>query len=419
MVLHRVLGGEHDLPYSRARRSRQAGGQHFDLLALLDKARNQEVVELVRLDAEDGLVLRDQPLAHHVDGDAHRGQAGPLAVARLQHVERPILDGELEVLHIAIVFFHLPGHGAQMVVDLGHGALKLGNGQGRADAADDIFALRVHEVLAEEDVLAGGRVAGKAHAGPGALAQVAEDHGLHVYRRAQPVVDVVDAPVGLGAIVLPTAEDGVAGLHQLIQRPLRKVLAGLLAHQLLVFGDDLLQRIGPQFVVELHGLLLLDAFEDVLEFLLRNIQHHVAEHLDQAAVGIIGKAGILAALRQGFDGVIVQAEVQNRVHHAGHGELGAGADRNQQRVLARAQLLSLQLLQPRQGGVHLNVHLRADRSAHVFATGLGLNGKARGHRQPGVGHLRQARALAAQHVLHLAVAVGRPAAEEIHILDWG
>jgi hypothetical protein len=55
---------------------------------------------------------------------------------------------------------------------------------------------------------------------------------------------VVDAAIGLGAIVLPAPEDGVAGLDQLIERALRKVLAGLFADQLLVLDDDLLQRVG-------------------------------------------------------------------------------------------------------------------------------------------------------------------------------
>ncbi len=46
---------------------------------------------------------------------------------------------------------------------------------------------------------------------PESLAQVAEDHGLHVDGCAEPVVDVVDAAIGLGAVVLPASEDGVAG----------------------------------------------------------------------------------------------------------------------------------------------------------------------------------------------------------------
>ncbi len=255
VVLDGVFGGEDDLADSGAGRGRQAGGEDFDLLALFVEARNQEVVELVGLDAEDGFFLRDEAFADHVDGDADGGQAGALAIAGLQHVELAILDGELEVLHVAVVLFQAPGDVAELLVDLGHGLFELADGKRSADAGDHVLALRVHQVLAEEDLLAGGGIAGEADAGAGVLAQVAEDHGLHVDGGAEPVVDVVDAAIGLGALVLPAAEDGVARLHELIQRILREILAGLLLDQLLVLGDDLLERVGLELVVELDLLL--------------------------------------------------------------------------------------------------------------------------------------------------------------------
>ena len=146
--------------------------------------------------------------------------------------------------------------------------------------------------------------------------------------------------------------------------------------------------------------------EDVLELLLGNIEDDVAEHLDQAAIGVVGKARIAAALGQGFDGLVVEAEVEDGVHHAGHGELCAGADGDEQRILAGAELLALQLFQPREGGMHLDVDLRADGAAHVFAAGFGLNGESGRDGQSGIGHLGQAGAFAAEHVLHAAVAVG-------------
>ncbi len=55
--LDRFFGGEDNLPDSRARRCRQAGREHFDVLALLVEAGHEEVVKLVRLDAEDGFFL--------------------------------------------------------------------------------------------------------------------------------------------------------------------------------------------------------------------------------------------------------------------------------------------------------------------------------------------------------------------------
>ena len=88
----------------------------------------------------DGFFLRDEAFAHHINGDANGGEAGTLAVAGLQHVELSILDGELEILHVAIVLFHLPGDGAEMVVDLGHGALEFADRAG-ANTGDNVFAL--------------------------------------------------------------------------------------------------------------------------------------------------------------------------------------------------------------------------------------------------------------------------------------
>ena len=241
-----------------------------------------------------------------------------------------------------------------------------------------------------------GGIAGEADAGAGVLAQVAENHGLHVDRGAQPVVDVVDAAIGLGALILPAPEDRVAGLHQLIERVLGKLLVSLFLDQLLVLGDDFLQRIGSEFVIELHALAMLDGVENVFELLLFNVENHIAKHLNQAAVGVISEAGIIAASGQRFDCLIVEAQVENGVHHAGHGELGAGADRDEEGIFALAEFLPLQLLKPLQGSVHLNIDLGADGAAHVFAAGFSLDGEPRGNRQTGICHFGQAGTLAAQ-----------------------
>ena len=144
-----------------------------------------------------------RPFFHHLDGDADRGTPGALTVARLQHVQAAVLDGELEVLHVAIVLFQPRGDLAKLVVGLRLDLLELGDVHRGADAGDDIFALRVHQELAVKLFHAGGGIAGEADAGAAGLAQVAEDHGLHVDGGAEHVVDVVDAAIVLGAIVQP------------------------------------------------------------------------------------------------------------------------------------------------------------------------------------------------------------------------
>ena len=50
--------------------------------------RVQELVELARVDAGDGLLARDEPLVDHLHRDAQRRRGRPLPRARLQEVER-------------------------------------------------------------------------------------------------------------------------------------------------------------------------------------------------------------------------------------------------------------------------------------------------------------------------------------------
>ena len=145
------------------------------------------------------------------------------------------------------------------------------------------------------------------------------------------------------------------------QGVLRERLAGLLLHQLLVADDDFLQIFGGQVGIQLGLGLLLLAVEDCVEIVLRDFEHHGAVHLDEAAVAIVGEARIAALGDDGFDGLVVQAEVEDGIHHARHGELGAGAHADQQRVGGVAELLAHAAFQLLEGVEHLLVDLGRDR----------------------------------------------------------
>ena len=49
------------------------------------------------------------PSSTRSTGDLQRGGGGALAVTGLQHVELAVLDGELHILHVAIVIFQRAG----------------------------------------------------------------------------------------------------------------------------------------------------------------------------------------------------------------------------------------------------------------------------------------------------------------------
>ena len=175
----------------------------------------QQLIERGWIDAQDGFVLCDQTFAGHIDGDLQRRFRSAFAVARLQHVELTAFDGELDVLHVAIMGFelfvdvdqlgeHLRHRLFQRLTRLFHlDARGFGERLWRADAGDDVFALRVYEIFAVEFLIAGAGVARKGDARGGGLAHIAEHHGLDVDGRAPAFGDVVVLAIEDRAIVHP------------------------------------------------------------------------------------------------------------------------------------------------------------------------------------------------------------------------
>jgi hypothetical protein len=144
-----------------------------------------------------------------------------------------------------------------------------------------------------------------------------------------------------GAVVLPRTKYCVARHDQLIVSILREVMLGVLLDDFLVFRNHFFQRLSVKVGIELGFFLFLLGIEDFVERCLRNLQHDVAKHLNQTTVRIVRKPRVVATFRKPLDALIVQAEVENRIHHAGHGKLRTGADTYQQRVLALSELLAL------------------------------------------------------------------------------
>ena len=199
------------------------------LVSVLSEAwieqRMQQLIELGRGHAQHGFFLVDQTFLYHLDRDAQRRRAGSLAVARLQHEQLAVLDGELEILHVAIVLFEAAGDVAKLAVSVGHHFFQIRNGQGRANAGHHVFALRIQQELAPENLFARGRIAREADARAGSLAQIAEHHGLDIGGRADVVGNLFHAPIGDRVLAPPGAEHSVARHGELLARVLRKRLS--------------------------------------------------------------------------------------------------------------------------------------------------------------------------------------------------
>ena len=307
---------------------------------------------------------------------------------------------------------------SQLSVGARHDLLERHDRLRGTNARHHVLTLRVHEELAVELPGPGCGVAGEPDARRRPVTGVPEDHHLDVHRGADVVRDVVDAPVFLRARVVPRPEHGVAGHAQLREGVLGKGLPRPTLHDGLVTPDDLAERLLVEVGIEAGAPALLDRVELLFERVLGNFEHDVAEHLDEAAVAVVGEPAVRRPCLQPLDGFVGQAEVQDRVHHPRHRELRAGPHADEQGVLAGTERRAGNLLERAQVGDHLQVHRLGEMSMPGVVERAGFRGNREPwrHRQAGVGHLRQSRALAAQQVLHRAIAVGLALPEEVDVL---
>src|SRR5580704_3658396 len=367
----------------------------------------EQLIDLARLDAKHGLAFGDEAFADHLDGDLHRGFGGALATARLQHVQLAALDGELHVLHIAVVLLELASDLLELLVRLGKVRRHRSDRLGRADACDDILALRVGEVLAIQLALAGRRIPGERNPGPGVVTHVAEDHRLDVDRGAEVVGNAVVVAVVGGPLVVPRLEHGADGGAQLRHRILWELRARIALDDRPVLDDQFLERGRAEVGVRLRLLARLHRVERFLEQLTVDSEHDLAEELDEPAMSIERKPPVLGELREPFKCRRVEAEVEDRVHHARHREFRPTADAHEERIARVAEALAGRLLDDLERLLHLLPEAVGKlRTLGVEGiAGLGGDREARRDRQAGPGHLGDARTLPTEQVTHRGTAL--------------
>ena len=125
----------------------------------------KQLIESHRIDAQNGCLLVDQPLAHHIHRHLERRPGSTLAGAGLEHPQLALLHREFDVLHVAIMAFEQVESLRQFGESLRHGLFHArrfrpgilarlpGQILRRADAGDDVLPLRVHKPLAVERLL--------------------------------------------------------------------------------------------------------------------------------------------------------------------------------------------------------------------------------------------------------------------------
>ena len=205
------------------------------------------------------------------------------------------------------------------------------------------------------------------------------------------VGDVVVTAIDVGTGVVPAAEYSLDGAQQLFLGIGGEVLTDLGLVLGLELAGQLLQVLGGELHILSDALLGLHLVNELLKILLAHLHDHVGVHLDKAAIAVPGPEGVIGLLCNDRHHVLVEAQIQDGVHHAGHGGPCAGADGNQQRILVIAELLAGDLLHLLDIFHDLGHDLVVDLAAVliVLGAGLGGDGEALRHGQTDVGHFRQ------------------------------
>ena len=111
-------------------------------------------------------------------------------------------------------------------------------------------------------------------------------------------------------------------------------------------------------------------------------EHDVRIHRDEAAIAVVGEAAVAGEIGERFHGLVVEAEIENGIHHARHRGPRAGSDRDQKRIFGIAERFAGQLadifqrlldlrLQFLRIGLVVLVEIRADRGRDGEAGGTG------------------------------------------------
>jgi len=301
---------EDDPPRGRTRTGCQPSSQHGTvsfcfLFGFWGKSRAQQLIHLIRVNPQESLFLADNAFPHHVDGGLEGGKSGALSGAGLEHPQLPSLDGEFNVLHVAIVAIQLGANALELAIDFRHllfqgyfvavTLLVLVDGFRGPDAGHHILTLGIHQILPVKDIFSRCRVTGEGHAGPAVFSHVAEHHGLDVDRGAHMLRNIVQLPVGNGAGIVPGAKDGRYRPPQLVHGVLAKFQVFALPNECFVALHKLLQIAGAELIVEFYATLLAHLLKNHIEGIMLILgfrfepQHYVPVHVHKSAVAVVGK----------------------------------------------------------------------------------------------------------------------------------
>ena len=234
----------------------------------------------------------------------------------------------------------------KIVVNLWHFVFKLGNWVGGTNTCHHVFTLSIYEVLTIKDFFTICRVTCKRYACSTGFTHVAKDHSLNINCSSPCGRNAIFLAVKSRAFILPRFEDRAYRAPKLLISVLWEGGVGALLDDRLVTLDKFFEVFGSELIIEFNPNFFTKFFKCAFKravIILVNRLHahnHIAVHLNEATVAVVSKCFVARFVCKCLNGFIIESQVKNGVHHAGHGFARARANRKKKRVLLSTKFLA-------------------------------------------------------------------------------
>ena len=151
--------------------------------------------------------------------------------------------------------------------------------------------------------------------------------------------DFFDAAIGDRLFRHPGAEHRADSAPKLLEGVVRKVLPGLPAEVRFVFRHQFFPAAGGHSGIFLDPEPIFHGAKPVFEIFLRHVHDDGRIHLHETAIGVVSESFVPRYGGETFDGAVVQAEIENGLHHSRHGAGGTGAHTDEERVFRISEFL--------------------------------------------------------------------------------
>ena len=282
-----------------------------------------------------------------------------------------------------------------------------------ASTGNHVFALSVDQIITAKAGDSDRTISRQTNAGCTVFPKISKDHRLHIGGRPPFMRDVIHTPIDHCAVVHPASKDSTNAAPKLFHWVFRKIDACFVLNDIFEVHDDLTDRFHTQILFVLRTFLFAGLFQDVFEVIRvvlvfrLQAQNHIAIHLNQTTVAVPREVFISGLFDESLDDFFVDADVQDRIHHAGHRLTSTRSAGQQQRVRRVSVLFAHAGFGSRDGGIDLIFQFRRIGTIVVVKVGtdFSCDREAGRNRQTDAAHFRQVGSFAAEQFFLSCVAV--------------